>query len=164
MHFLLTGSIPNRRATPLVDEWFGLFYDGTQFVRTMSMSEVLKQTGFRSTSIPNTGSLTEEEIWAAAALRRDAIRHAEEYMQSCYQRYKDYIDPLLNDELDKLSELEKRHKAYQMSLFESERKKSEQERMVDDLFNRFTSWVTDTLEIEERPYIRIAAVLKGVTK
>ena len=49
-----------------------------------------------------------------------------------------------------------------MSLFESERKRSEQERMVDELFNRFTNWVTDTLEIQDNPYIRIVAVLEGI--
>lgn len=43
-----------------------------------------------------------------------------------------------DEELDKLAELETRHKYYQLSLFESERKKSEQERMVDELFDKFT--------------------------
>ena len=162
--FLLTGSIPNRRSTPLVDEWFGLLYDETQFVRSMSMNEVLKQTGFRSTNIPNTGSLTEQDIRKTEELRRDAVKQAGEYMQKCYKEYKDRMDPLLNEELDKLSDLEKRHKAYQMSLFESERKKSEQERMVDALFERFVAWVSDSLEIENSPYIRIVAVLKGVAK
>ena len=53
---------------------------------------------------------------------------------------------------------------YQLSLFESERKKSEQERMVDELFDKFTTWVTDTMSIQNNPYIRIMAVIKGVTR
>ena len=56
------------------------------------------------------------------------------------------------------------HKDYQLSLFESERKKSEQERMVDELFEKFINWVTDTLTIQNNPYIRIVAVLKGVAR
>ena len=85
-------------------------------------------------------------------------------MQEFYRQYSDRINPLLNEELDKLAELEDKHKDYQLSLFESERKKSEQERMVDELFEKFTNWVTDTLSIQDNPYIRIVAVLKGVSK
>ena len=72
------------------------------------------------------------------------------------------MQPLLDKELDKLGELEERHKDYQMSLFENERKKSEQERKVDDLFKKFCSWVEDTLTIQDNPYIRIVAVIMGV--
>ena len=66
--------------------------------------------------------------------------------------------------MDKLAELDTRHKSYQLSLFESERKKNEQERMVDELFDKFTTWVTDTMSIQNNPYIRIMAVMKGVTR
>ena len=85
-------------------------------------------------------------------------------MQIFYSRYAGRINPLLDEELDKLAELEGKHKDYQLSLFESERKKSEQERMVDELFDRFISWVTDTLSIQNNPYIRIVTVLTGVSK
>ena len=44
------------------------------------------------------------------------------------------------------------------------RKKNEQERMVDELFGKFEEWVTDALTIQNNPYIRIMAVLKGVTR
>jgi hypothetical protein len=36
--------------------------------------------------------------------------------------------------------------------------------MVDELFNKFTNWVTDTLSIQNNPYIRIVTVLKGVSR
>ena len=72
------------------------------------------------------------------------------------------MSPLLDQEIDKLAMLEDKHKYYQMSLFESERKKSEQERKVDELFDRFEKWVTETLSIENNPYIRFIAVLMGV--
>jgi hypothetical protein len=49
-------------------------------------------------------------------------------------------------------------------LFDDERKKSEQERKVDELFENFSSWVTETLTIKNNPYIRIATVLMGVTQ
>ena len=79
-------------------------------------------------------------------------------------QYQAHINPLLDEEIDKLAALESKHKYYQLSLFESERKKSEQERKVDELFDKFTNWVTDTLTIQNNPYIRIAAVMKGVAR
>ena len=159
--FLVTGSIPNKRSTPVVDEWFGLAYEGGVFQGSLSMNEALRKTRFRSPDIPNNNALTEADIRAASALLPDAVERAKEYMHERFLEYKSKTDPLIDEELDKLAELEKRHKSYQLSLFENERKRSEQERMIDALFEKFVDWVTDTLTIRNNPYIRIAAVLKG---
>lgn len=128
------------------------------------MNELLAHTGFRSTKIPNSTSLTEADVAAAEKLLPDAVEHAKHHLDGYYQSYQSHINPLLDEELDKLAELETRHKSYQLSLFESERKKNEQERMVDELFDKFTTWVTDTMSIQNNPYIRIIAVMKGVTR
>ena len=159
--FILTGSIPNKKSTPLVDEWFALDYENGKYVKSLTMNEMLNKTGFRNTRIPNNGNLSEEDINHAQALLSDVIEQAKEYLNGYYEDYQSRINPLLDEEIDKLAELEERHKDYQLSLFESERKKSEQERMVDELFDKFTTWVTDTMSIQNNPYIRIIAVMKG---
>lgn len=162
--FVVTGSIPNKRSTPLVDEWFALMFENGNYVKSLSMNEMLSYTGFRNTRIPNSGSLSEEEIRQTQNLLPEVVKQAKKYLNGYYQSYQDRINPLLDEEIDKLAELEVRHKDYQLSLFESERKKSEQERMVDELFNKFTTWVTDTMSIQNNPYIRIIAVMKGVSR
>ena len=162
--FIVTGSIPNKRSTPLVDEWFGLCYEDGRFVRSMTMDEVLTMTSFRSRNITNTDSLDEGSISITARLLPDVIKHATEYLQGYYVQYKRRMDALLDEELDKLAELETKHKAYQISFFESERKRSEQERLVDELFKKFEDWVTDALSIQNNPYIQVMAVLKGVAR
>ena len=162
--FVVTGSIPNKRSTPLVDEWFALSYENGKYVKSLSMNEMLTHSGFRNTKIPNSNSLTEEEICEAQDLLPDVVEQAKKYLNGYYESYQNRINPLLDEEIDKLAELEARHKDYQLSLFESERKKSEQERMVDELFNKFTTWVTDTMSIQNNPYIRIIAVMKGVSR
>ena len=159
--FILTGSIPNKKSTPLVDEWFALDYENGKYFKSLTMNEMLNKTGFRNTRIPNNGNLSEEDINHAQALLSDVIEQAKEYLNGYYEDYQSRINPLLDEEIDKLAELEERHKDYQLSLFESERKKSEQERMVDELFDKFTTWVTDTMSIQNNPYIRIIAVMKG---
>ena len=162
--FIVTGSIPNKRSTPLVDEWFGLSYEGGAFKGSLSMNEVLRKTNLRSANIPNSNALTEADVHKASELLPDVVEQAKEYLHGYFQQYETRMNPLLDEELDKLAELESRHKDYQLSLFESERKKSEQERMVDELFEKFINWVTDTLTIQNNPYIRIVAVLKGVAR
>jgi len=162
--FIVTGSIPNKKSTPLVDEWFALVYEDGKYKETLSMNEVIKRTDFSNVNIPNSDSLTEESVADAEKLLPDVVAHAKEHMQMFYKQYSDNIGPLLDEELDKLASLEEKHKDYQLSLFENERKKNEQERKVDELFDKFSSWVTDTLSIQNNPYIRIATVLKGVSK
>ena len=95
----------------------------------------------------------------------DVVDRAKEYLHSKYLAYQEHMNPLLDEEVDKLIELQnKHHQYYQMTLFEQERKLEQKERSVDELFERFINWVTDTLTIQNNPYIRIAAVLTGVTQ
>lgn len=160
--FILTGSIPNMKSTPLVDEWFGFLYKNGQFVEKLDMERIVQITGLRNERIPNANAIGESEIAVATSLLPDIISNAEEHLKEHYKRYKSHMGPLLDEELDKLSSLETRHKDYQMSLFENERKKSEQERKVDDLFDRFCTWVQDSLSIQNNPYIRVVSVIMGV--
>ena len=162
--FIVAGSIPNKKSTPLVDEWFGLRYENGKYTGSLTMSEVLRRTGFRSSSIPNSNALTDAMVQDAASLLPDAVAQAKDYLHDFYTKYQNRIQPLLDEELDKLAELETRHRDYQLSLFSDERKINDELRRVDELFNKFTDWVTDTLSIQNNPYIRIIAVLRGVAK
>ena len=163
--YIVSGSIPNRKSTPLVDEWFGLLYCNGKYVRTMDMNEVIQKTGIRNANLTNPGNTTEKDAADAEALLNDVVDHAKAYLKVKYQEYEDRMNPLLDNEVDKLIDLQNRHHAYyQMTLFEQTRKLEEKERSIDELFNEFISWVKETLTIQDNPYIRIAAVLTGVSK
>ena len=125
------------------------------------MRKVVSLTGLNSTSNPNLGKVSDDTISDATAVLSDVVKHANDYLHTFYTDYNNRINPLINEEIDKLSDLRARHMDYQLSLFESERKKSEQERRVDELFDRFVEWVTETLEIKDNPYIRIITVVTG---
>lgn len=59
------------------------------------------------------------------------LQEAKTYLEDCYKNYENKISPMLNEELDKLADLETRHKEYyQMTLFDKERKLQEKERSV----------------------------------
>ena len=163
--YIVSGSIPNRKSTPLVDEWFGLLYCNGKYVRTMDMNEVIQKTGIRNANLTNPGNTTEKDVTEAEALLNDVVDHAKAYLKVKYQEYEDRMNPLLDNEVDKLIDLQNRHHAYyQMTLFEQTRKLEEKERSIDELFNEFINWVKETLTIQDNPYIRIAAVLTGVSK
>lgn len=162
MIFVVAGSIPNLKSTPLVDEWFGLLYQNGKYIKTLTMDEVIQKTKISNMSIPNTKSIGEIEVSTANNLRESVVAEAKTYLEDCYKNYENKISPMLNEELDKLADLETRHKEYyQMTLFDKERKLQEKERSVEVLFNQFADWVTETLTIQNNPYIRIVTVLIG---
>ena len=163
--YIVNGSIPNKKSTSIVDEWFGLLYKDGKYVNTLSMNEVIQITKISSMNIPNTNCITEESLSIASALRKDVVEKAKIYLNMCFKNYEDEMNPMLNNELDKLADLEARHKEYyQMTLSDKQRKLQEKERGVEELFNHFVDWVTETLTIQNNPYIRIMAVLMGVSK
>lgn len=163
--YIVSGSVPNLKSTPLIDEWFGLLYRDGQFIQRLSMEEVVQKAGLRSARIPNTNCITNQSIVAASGLLHDVVTQAKTYLTERYQQYQAEMNPKLDAEVDKLIELQEKHKEYyQTTLFEHERQLQEQERRVDKLFYDFTNWVKETLTIQNNPYIRIVSVLMGVSE
>ena len=159
--YIVSGSMPNRKSTPLIDVWFGLLYQGGEYRETLPMTEVVRRSGISDRKIPNTNCITETALAKASALREDVVKQARKVLEEHYRQYLAQMTPKLDEEIDKLASLQEQHKEYQLSRLESERKKSEAERRVDELFDRFADWVRDTLEIQNNPYIRIESVLMG---
>ena len=160
--FIITGTIPNRKSTPVVDEWFGLRFSNGRFVEELTMEQVLAKTRINKSDLPNRNNLPVQRKAEVEAVLPTAVRIGKEVLSRYCADYRQRVEPQINEEIEKLIELEDRHKNYQLSLFENERKKGEQERKIEEVFTRFTDWVKDTLEIEDNPCLRIIAVLMGV--
>ena len=166
--YVIAGIIPNRRSTPLVDEWFGLRYKEGKLVEQMTMQEVLALTGFENTSAPNIGGLTEEEATAIQGRLSDVIERAKGVMSASCKAYEMRTQPQIDAEIEKLIRLEERHKAHiaekyeQLSMFGNARRREKEEREVDELFDSFTDWVHESMEIQDNPYIRVVAVFCGM--
>lgn len=162
MIYLVSGSIPNRKSTPLVDQWFGIYVSpiGGRQVRTMQ--EALKLAGFQN-EIPNEGLVNEQDIILVEQNKKHIIEKAEDEMRKYFIDYQAQTQPLIEAELSKLSELRERHKqhVHQMNLL-NEVMYTNKEREVNKLFDEFDAWVKDTLTIENVPYIRIIAAFVGV--
>ena len=166
MIFIVEGLIPNRKSTPVVDEWFGVYYKNGQFDSVLTMSEVMQKTHLNS-KLANVNRVTEKQLANGQEMLVDVVSQAKRVMQQKCDAYREETEPYIYEEAQRLLDLEARHKDAQLSIFDistafGERKKSEKEREIDRMFNEFSDWEKDTLEIEDNPYIRIVAVVTGV--
>ena len=159
--YIVAGTIPNRKSSPVIDEWFALLFQNGQYQKELSMREVLAMTKLGTGETPNRNVVTQDMQQEATLLLPQAVNQAKIIMQKHCDAYNERMNPNIDEELDKLNELYEKHKFYQLSLFDDERRKTERERWVDKTFDNFVSWVKDTLEIENNPYIRIVASMMG---
>ena len=160
--FIVEGSMPNERSAALVDDMFGVRYVDGKFAEFLDINAVVNKTKINSELLANEQNVTDEMISALSEQLEDVVAKAKEKLAESYRMYKESTDPLIDAEVDKLAELEEKHRDYQLSLFTDERRKSEAERRVDELFVSLTIWVMETLDISNNPYIRIITVLTGV--
>ena len=160
--FVISVTIPNRKSTPVVDVWFGLHYVNDQFVGALTMEQVISNNGYGRKDIPNINAVSATSIKNAENLLPTVIEQAKKVLKRHSEDYRNKINPQIDEELDKLAQLEERHKDYQLSLFDNERMKSAKEREVEQIFREFTEWVRDTLEIKDNPHLQVIAVITGV--
>lgn len=159
--FILSGSIPNKKSTPLVDEWFGVSYKNGKFNSILTMDEVLGKTHINQT-LSNTGSLSESLVSKITSLLPDVIEQAKKNLNIHFEEYQKKTNPQIDEEVEKLEQLRQKKMDYQQSLFSNdERFMSEAARKVNKIFDDFVNYVTETLTIKDNPYIKIVAVLTG---
>ena len=163
--FIVEGQIPNRNSVSVVDEWFALKYVNGKYVDILSLSEVIGRTHLTSDKLPNQKNTDENHIEMAESLLPDVIDNSKQIMSKKYQEYKDRTDPYIYSEFQRLEDLKGRHKKAQLSIYDisgQQRKRSEKEREIDELFDSFYKWEEDSIEIKDDPYIQIIAVVTGV--
>ena len=115
--------------------------------------------------LPNHGARIDAQIETAENLLQDVVANAGKIMEKKYKEYNDRTDPYIYSELERLEALKAKHKDAQLSIFDllgQQRKKSEKEREIDEMFNAFYTWERDSIEIKNKPYIQIIAVVTGV--
>ena len=135
------------------------------------MDEMIAATGFDKGQLPNLGGVSGETAATCEALLSEVIAQARKIMSGVYQDYKEKterIDGPIYTEMQKLDALKDRHmhhvweKYEQLSMFGKERKRDQEVRHIDELFGEFFTWVKESMEIQDNPYIRVIAVFTGV--
>ena len=130
--------------------------------RILTMQDLVSETKLKHKSLTNAQKIQDDNKRKATALLPDVVKQAQFYMEKHAEEYETVMNPKLNQELEKLDELEKRYGA-EISLFQEGRLKRKKQREIDELFDSFVNWVTDTLTIQkENPYLKVLAVVCGV--
>lgn len=190
--FIVAGMIPNRKATPVVSDWLVLRYVDGKYANRLTMQELIEKTGLGKKELPNRNILSDNNCITARQMVNDVIDQAESIFKDDHEKYKARTETLINKEMTKLSELETRqvnaiNKQYQ-KYFEStvknqniidfdqkkdntkmskkeESKRREWKETIEEVnkdFEEFANFVTESLEIEDKPYLHIIAALTGV--
>ena len=133
------------------------------------MDEMLTCTSFGDNNMPNHGAVRGEVAAECEALLTDVIAQARKHMTESHKAYKTRMEDPILAELGKLEALKDRHKEHirekyeQLSILGKERKRDQEERHIDELFEEFFTWVEESMEIQDNPYIRVIAVFTGVS-
>ena len=165
MLFIVEGQIPNRNSTSVVDEWFALSYVDGKYSGVLTLPEVIGKTHLTADKLPNHKAASAEAVAYGESLLPDVVNNTNKIMEVKYQEYKDRTDPYIYSELERLEALKEKHKDAQLSMFNTpgqQRKKSEKEREIDEMFKAFYDWERDSVEIKNTPSIQINAVVTGV--
>lgn len=163
--YIIAGSYPNEKSTAVIDEWFGLLYSGNNFIKSFTMQELIKLTGIGKGKMPNNGRLVSRDKDRAEALLPKVIEQAKSYMKYFHDEYHKNVMPVLGEEMEKLNKLEERRRAFQINLFVNNKNAMASNlRQTKNLYERFRNWVKGSINIQNKPYIRVVAVVLGAAK
>jgi superfamily II DNA or RNA helicase len=161
--FLVSGLIPNRKAHPVIWEWFAIKTRKGD-VTGVEPAENWLQTLQLNHKLPNRARPV--SISQMEALRQPVVDTARAEMQQRQQAYSVLKDEELSEQLKALQALQQRQveqielqleKSAQAEHFKSARREERLGR-IEKVFDEYQAWVRDTLTIEPVPFIQIIAV------
>jgi hypothetical protein len=166
--YLLSGLIPNRKGHPLIQRWFGVAMQKEKnalgevayaFTGIRNLEEILAATGFGKKELPNPQVAIDTQALEKNLPR--VVDRAKTEMKVQRTAFLEKVNPELEQHLERLIELEKRHTRHIQLSFESAsaERRGQKLREVETIFSQYAAWVQETLETEEAPYIKVVAVL-----
>jgi superfamily II DNA or RNA helicase len=163
---LVSALIPNRRGQPVLNEWFAVRVTrGGQIKGSLALEELMKLTGLGREEIPNAGK--QASTAELSKLLAPALDFAAEKMVVAQRAFSQTMQARSKTELDRLEQLSAQHKN-QLELEFAEAgdgiadiqrsKKQQLSHDLDTLFSDRRRWIADTLEIDSRAHLTVAAV------
>ena len=162
--------IPNRRGQTVLQHWCGVRFRGGRFEDIMEFDAVLRRSGLSGDRLPNTGATV--DIAALEQLLPEAVRQARTWMQDRHDEFDERMKVRLTEQLVRLGklrekkqrQLEQRYDAADGKVQAMWKQRRENElRRLDRIFTEHEQWVRDVMTTESTPYIRVAAVITGLS-
>lgn len=163
--FVLFGSFPNRRGSPVINRWVSAVFEAGKFKRIEPFTETVQRTALGQRPIPNPGAA---EVTDLLPLRKEAIAKALAYLQTERKTFEATLAPKLKEQQERLERLRGNH-LEQLELRFAEDKRPEtikQQRRrgelsyIEKIFKDYQDWVELSMTTEPDPYVKLVAVLK----
>lgn len=161
--FLVSGLIPNRKAHPVIWQWFAIRCRNGAVTEVQKAQDWLQQLQLDN-RLPNRARPV--DLAPLEALRGAVVAAAKQEMQQLQQAYTASKQPELERQLENLQALKERQvsqlnlqleQSGQAQHFKAARKEERLNR-IERIFREYQTWVQDTLTIEPVPFIQIIAV------
>jgi superfamily II DNA or RNA helicase len=163
-----TGIIPNRKGHPLIQRWHGIRFLGGVLEDTLTLPEVVGRTRFAE-SHPNPGlDIDPAPVEALFPATVDCLGVV---LSEARDEFRRRTQPELERQLAKLkSFLDSRTSQLELDFAESigrglastreyrRREKQREEREIRRTYADYKTWITETMETEDAPSIRLLAV------
>ena len=157
---LATGILPNRKGHSLIQRWAGLCFDHGRLTETIGLEAVLERVRFGREQIPNPAS--ERDLAPLVRLVGPSVDAMREELRKARQDFDAAVRPELDRQLARLSEFRSaRTRQLEFQFDKMANKKNAEIRKVESLYEEYKAWIHDTLETEDQPSIRIAAIFAG---
>lgn len=160
--FLVSGLIPNRKAHPVIWQWFAIRCRQGAVVAVEDAQTWLQQLQLDQ-RLPNRARPL--DLAPLETLRGPVVAAAKQEMQQLQQAYTASKQPELEQQLASLQALKERQvsqlnlkleQSVQAQHFKAARKEERLSR-IEQIFREYETWVQDTLSIEPIPFIQIIA-------
>jgi len=164
---LIAAVTPNRRGQPMLNDWFAVRVDAKlEVAGVLTLEEMVAATSLGREALPNT-----MQPFNAAELQkrlRPALDLAARRMADAQKVFSEAMKPRVERELRRLDALRGEHlRQLELAFREGEdplakvreRKKEQETRDTERLFETYREWVRRTLELDARAQLTVAAVL-----
>ena len=169
--FIFSGLIPNQKSHPLVNEWMVVSFQQGMFKEIMPFDDLLNATKLGQRSIPNRGEaeVDQQELQELQRQLKDAVSHAEQWMQVKRDAFESVINSKLTHQLEELDRLKGRQlEQLELTLNRSseiqskiDQKRTNGQKSIEDVFDNYLLWVEQTMTTEKYPYLQLIAAIRG---
>ena len=169
--YLFHGILSNRRSQPVVVDWFAVSYDPSGASEIVSLDDVLARTGLRD-GLSNLGESTKLQA-DLDEHREAAVKLAREHMLELRARRREDLRERIEADRERF-ELWYLRSTAQIQAYEKRRRSDggKVRRDVAEKVRRWTEtvegrkkrreeWFQDSLQVVERPYLKLAAAFTG---
>jgi hypothetical protein len=163
-----TGVIPNRKGHPLIQRWYGVRFLAGKLHETLTLEQTLARTRFAENH-PNPAQPI--DFAAVEKLYPETVECLAIHLSEARDAFRRDTQPELQRQLAKLAAfLDSRHTQLELDFAEAlskglasthdykRQQKDREQRAIQQKHDDYRTWITETMETEDSPSIRLFAV------